>query len=276
MLPLVFVCEFKILSKVDKLLPLAHTTYTSILFYHITLEGRRGTKDEFATISCHLDLFSAALVELGKSNPVHSLKLSSHLFLWLPLFLFPFTVPCRIVFATPEDLETWPNHLSFRFLTRVWSSSYSPMAAWIFLRTSSLVTWSLYEIFNSLRSHLISKACVLFFNSAVKVHDSQAYRNMEMTRERISFTFDPKDMLLSLHMGFSFVRAAVACAILERTSGLEPSSETTAPMYLKLVTVPNFCPFTFISLSGCHWHCLSSVWSSLHLIPCAGFIETFY
>ena len=69
-----------------------------------------------------------------------------------------------------------------------------------------------------------------------------------MTRERISFTFYPRDMLLSLQMGFSFVRAAVACAILERTSGLEPSSETTAPRYLKLVTVPNFCPFTFISL----------------------------
>ena len=33
--------------------------------------------------------------------------------------------------------------------------------------------------------------------------------------------------LLSLQMGFNFIRAAVACAILERTSGLEPSSETT-------------------------------------------------
>ena len=113
-----------------------------ILFYPITLEGRWGTTDEFATI--HLDLFSAALVELAKSNPVHSLILSSHLFFCLPLFLFPFTVPCRIVFAKPEDLETWPNHLSFHFLTRVRSSSYSPMAAWIFLRTSSLATWSLY------------------------------------------------------------------------------------------------------------------------------------
>ena len=47
---------------------------------------------------------------------------------------------------------------------------------------------------------------------------------------------------------FSFVRDAVACAILERTSGLEPSFETTAPRYLTLVTVPNFCPFTLISL----------------------------
>ena len=87
-----------------------------ILFYPVTLEGRRGTTDEFATIPFHPDLFSAALVELAKSIPVHSLILSSHLFFCLPLFL-PFTVPCRIVFAKPEDLETWPNHLSFHFLT---------------------------------------------------------------------------------------------------------------------------------------------------------------
>ena len=125
-------------------------TNSSILFYPLTLEDRRGTTDEFATTPFHLDLFSAALVELAKSIPVHSLILSSHLFFCQPLFLFPFTVPCRIVFAKPEDLETWPNHLSFRFWTRVRSSSYSPMAAWIFLRTSLLVTWSLYEMFNSL------------------------------------------------------------------------------------------------------------------------------
>ena len=116
------------------------TSLVYSIFYPITLEGRRGTTDEFATIPFHLDMFSAALVELAKSIPVHTLILSSHLFFCLPRFLFPFTVPCSIVFANPEDLETWPNHLSFRFLTRVRSSSYSPMAAWIFLRTSSLVT----------------------------------------------------------------------------------------------------------------------------------------
>ena len=104
----------------------------SILFYPITLEGRRGTTDEFATIPSHLVLFSAALVELAKSIPVHSLILSTHLFFCLPLFLFPFTVPCRIVFAKSEDLETWPNHLSFRFLTRVRSSSYSPIIVHLF------------------------------------------------------------------------------------------------------------------------------------------------
>ena len=49
-----------------------------------------------------------------------------------------------------------------------------------------------------------------------------------MKRERINFTFDPKYILLSLQMGFRFVRAAVACVILKRISGLEPSSERIA------------------------------------------------
>ena len=52
----------------------------SILFYPITLGGRWCITDEFATIPFHLDLFSAALVELAKSIPVHSLILSSHFF----------------------------------------------------------------------------------------------------------------------------------------------------------------------------------------------------
>ena len=67
-------------------------------------DGHRGNTDEFATIPFHL-LFSAALVELTNSIPVHSLILSSHLFFSLSL-LFPFTVPYRIVFAKPEDFET--------------------------------------------------------------------------------------------------------------------------------------------------------------------------
>ena len=110
-------------SSFDALVYFCHTVTVTILFCPITLEGRWGTTDEFATILSHLVLFSAVLVELAKSIPVHSLILSSHLFLCLPLFLFPFTVPCRIVLARPEDLETWPNHLSFRFLTKVRSSS---------------------------------------------------------------------------------------------------------------------------------------------------------
>ena len=93
-----------------------------------------------------------------------------------------------------------------------------------------------------------------------------------MTRKRISSTFDSRDMLLCLQMGFSFVRAAVSCVVLERTSGLEPSSETTAPRYLKLVKVPNFCPF-YLYLSpdtiGTVCHQFGFLRTDLHLIPCA-------
>ena len=65
-------------------------TLFSILFYPITLEGRRGTTEEFATTLLHLFLFSASLVDLAKSIPVHFLILSSHHFFCLPLVLFSF------------------------------------------------------------------------------------------------------------------------------------------------------------------------------------------
>ena len=99
----------------------------SILFSYspITLGGYLGTTHELATIPFHLVLFPAAQTELAKSIPVHSLIMSSHLFFYLPLLLFPFTVPCRIVFAKPEDHEMWPKYLSFRFLARVRRLSYS-------------------------------------------------------------------------------------------------------------------------------------------------------
>ena len=59
---------------------------------------------------------------------------------------------------------------------------------------------------------------------------------MEMTRENIGFTLDLRDRLLSLQIDFHFVRAVVACSILERTSGFEPLCETTAPRYLSLLS----------------------------------------
>ena len=119
----------------------------------LNLGGRRGTTDDVATIPFHPSLSSAALRESPNPIPVHSLMLSSHLFFCLPLLLAPFTVPC---FAMPEDLEMWPYHLSFRFFTMVRRSSCTPVAFWILLRTSSFVTWSLYDMFrfSPIASHL--------------------------------------------------------------------------------------------------------------------------
>ena len=89
-------------------------------------------------------------------------------------------------------------------------------------------------------------ARILLCNSAVKVHDSQAYRKMDVTRECNSRILELKEIPLTSQTGFSLVNAAVVCAILESISGLEASSDTTEPGYLKVVT-DSCCPFTAIS-----------------------------
>ena len=84
-------------------------THQSILSHHhhhrlsLNREGRWGTTDDFATSFLHFSLFSAALWDLANSRPVHSLMLSSHLFLCLPCFLPPFTVSCKMVLARPDE-----------------------------------------------------------------------------------------------------------------------------------------------------------------------------
>ena len=91
-------------------------------------------------------------------------------------------------------------------------------------------------------------ACILLWSSAVRVHDSKAYRKMDVTREHISCISELREILLSFQTGFNLVNAAVVCAILEIISGLEPSSPITAPRYSKLVTVSSFYPFILISV----------------------------
>ena len=67
----------------------------------------------------------------------------------------------------------------------------------------------------------------------MKVHDSQANRKMDVTRERISCILELREILLSFQTGFSLANAAVVLAILESVSGLEPSSVITEPRFLK-------------------------------------------
>ena len=71
--------------------------------YPITLEDRWGTLDKFAAIPFHLILFSAALVELAKSIPVHSVILSSHLFFCLPVFFFLYYLYTSVVLGLKKD-----------------------------------------------------------------------------------------------------------------------------------------------------------------------------
>ena len=151
-------------------------------------EGCLGTTDDFATNFLHFFLFSTALWDLPNSTPVNSL-MSSHLFFCLPCLLPTFTVPWKMVLARPDKWKTWPYHCSFHLFTTIRKSLCGPIAYWILTRTSSLVTWSLYEICTILRKHLLSMACILLWSSAVRVHDSQVYRKMDVTRVHISISF---------------------------------------------------------------------------------------
>ena len=63
----------------------------------------------------------------------------------------------------------------------------------------------------------------------MRVYDSQAYRKMDVARERISCILELREILLSFQTGFNLVNAAVVCFILESISGLVPSSVITEP-----------------------------------------------
>ena len=84
------------------------TAFGEIYVHHLSLnrEGRWGTTDDFTTSFFYFFLFSTALWDLLNSSRVHSLMLSSHLSLCLPCLLPPFTVPCKMVLARPDERET--------------------------------------------------------------------------------------------------------------------------------------------------------------------------
>ena len=124
---------------------MGQVTFLEIIIHHhhhhqsLNREGRWDTTDDFATSFLHFSLFSTALWDLPNSRPVHSLMLSSHLFLCLPCLLPPFTVPCTMVLARLDERETWPYHCNLHLFTMVRRSSCGPTACWILPWTSSLL-----------------------------------------------------------------------------------------------------------------------------------------
>ena len=98
-----------------------------------------------------------------------------------------------------------------------------------------------------------------------------------MTRECISRILELREIFLSFQTSFNLVNVAVACAILEVISGLEPSSVVNEPRYLNLVTVSSFCPFYFnlcVDATGVVCHQLGLLGIDLHAVGCGGFVET--
>ena len=111
-------------------------------------------------------------------------------------------------------------------------------------------------------------ACILFSVSAVNVQDSQAYRNMDMTRERISLIFELSAIFLSFQMVLSLASVAVGLAILARISGLDPSSVMIAPRYLNRLTQSSLSPLTLMSvLKSLVLLVISLVFSALICMP---------
>ena len=104
----------------------------------------------------------------------------------------------------------------------------------------------------------------------MKVHDSQAYRKMDVTTERISRILELRQIPLSFQTGFSLVNAAVACAVIESISGLEPSSVITGPRYLKLVLLSIY----FVDATSVVCHQLGLLGTDLHAVGCGCIVET--
>ena len=109
--------------------------------------------------------------------------LSSHLFLRLPC-LFPLSL-FFVKWFWPHPMNG-RHDIPQRLFIMVRRCSCGPISCWILARTSSLVTWSLYEMRSILRKYLISMACILLWSSAVGVRDSQAYMKRGVTRERMN------------------------------------------------------------------------------------------
>ena len=65
-----------------------------------------------------------------RTPDLSSLMLSSHLFLCPSCLLHPFTVPCKMVLARPNERETRPYHCSLRQFTIVRRSSCGLIACW--------------------------------------------------------------------------------------------------------------------------------------------------
>ena len=157
-LPLRYVTRFQWPSPLHRDRPLSEQDFLSYLSR--SLADRWGTTADFTTSFLHSSRFSAFRSMIFHSRPVHSLMLSSHRFLCLPLRLPPWTVHCRIVLASPDDRATCPYHFSLSLFIEVRRFSYDPMAFLILAFTSSFVMWSLYEIQRSLRKHLMSSDCI--------------------------------------------------------------------------------------------------------------------
>ena len=104
-------------------------------------------------------------------------------------------------------------------------------------------------------------------------------KNMDMARERISLILELMAMFLSFQMTFSLVNAAVVWAILDSTSGLDPSSDTIALQIFKPTDSLQFLVvYGGVSADAIGVICLQLglLCTDLHAICCGGLFNVIY
>jgi hypothetical protein len=121
-----------VLSLSDVTLFQAHRGILCYAYYHhhtpVTRSaGRRGVKaDASPHRALHWSLHSATRSNVETLRPVHSLILSTQVFLCPPLLRKPLTVPCKIVFGKESCRVTCPYQTSLRrFTTDISCSCFS-------------------------------------------------------------------------------------------------------------------------------------------------------
>ena len=123
---------------------------TSVIHHHhhhhhhqsLKCEGHCGTTDNFATSFLHFSQFSTALWDLLNSRPVHSLMLSSNLFLCPPCLFPPFTVPCKMVW--PDLMNGRHDHTTAVCTSLPWSGLHVvrlPAESWHGLPRCNMVEY---------------------------------------------------------------------------------------------------------------------------------------
>ena len=134
--------------------------------HHLSLnhEGRWGTTDDFTTSFVHFSLFSIGFWDLANPRPVHSLMLSSHLFFCLPCLLPPFTVPCKMVLAWPDEQKTT---IPLQFESLYDSRGFCV----VWLLAGSLVLYSLTRTSGTYSLHCKSRWNRTFSISLYCLHD---------------------------------------------------------------------------------------------------------
>ena len=115
-------------------------------------------------------------------------------------------------------------------------------------------------------------ACIVLWSSAVRIHDSQACRKMDMTRERISRILELREILC--HSKLVSVLSMLLLSVLSWKV-----SQAWKPHQLELssgtVTVSSFCPFNLCAdAAGVVCHQLGLLGTDLHAVGCGSFVET--